>query len=83
MRSKPEHENVHGSSNVPCAGGGRGCEHPCCGCEHWYGAYVWGYCCNYIFDEGHMRPCEPGVECTARREAVNGEKGKRRGQELL
>lgn len=42
-------------------------EHPCEGCFHWRG-WVWGsMCCNYIFDTGHRRPCEPGEDCTVKR----------------
>lgn len=36
--------------------------HPCEGCYHWRGDFY--KCCNYIFDMGHMRPCEPGENCT-------------------
>ena len=58
-------------------------KHPCEGCDYWYGAYLQGRTCNYIFDAGHMRPCEPGKGCTARKQSAAGEKGKRRGGELL
>ena len=42
--------------------------HPCKGCFHWRGESFGSICCNYIFDEGHRRPCPPGQDCTVRRE---------------
>jgi hypothetical protein len=49
-------------------------QNPCEGCLHWYGAYGWGNCCNYIFDVGHRRPCEPGEHCTVKRIATEEER---------
>ena len=46
-------------------------EHPCMGCWHWRGDFH--KCCNYIFDMGRKRPCEPGAECTERLEIVETE----------
>ena len=62
---------------------GRVKKHPCEGCDHFYGAYLQGKMCNYLFDTGHMRPCEPGKKCTVRKQSAAGEKIKRRGGELL
>lgn len=42
--------------------------HPCFGCFHWRGETYGGMTCNYIFDEGHRRPCPPGADCTVRTE---------------
>jgi hypothetical protein len=39
-------------------------KHPCAGCWHWRGDFY--KTCNYIFDMGRKRPCEPGKECTER-----------------
>ena len=36
----------------------------CKGCVYWGGDYENNYCCNYIFIEGHRRPCPPGKGCT-------------------
>jgi hypothetical protein len=36
----------------------------CKGCVYWGGDYLNNYCCNYIFCEGHSRPCPPGKDCT-------------------
>ena len=36
----------------------------CKGCAYWGGAYEHNACCNYIFAEGHSRPCPPGKGCT-------------------
>lgn len=44
-----------------------GVDHPCAGCLHFYGAYDNNVCCNYIFDEGKLRPCPPGAKCTVKR----------------
>lgn len=41
-------------------------EHPCEGCDHFYGDYKSNRCCNYIFDMGHSRPCEFGEKCLVR-----------------
>lgn len=38
-------------------------EHPCYGCIHFRGRYFTDYCCNYIFDTGYRRTCEPGAAC--------------------
>ena len=38
----------------------------CTGCAYWGGAYEHNACCNYIFVEGHSRPCPPGKGCTER-----------------
>jgi len=59
-------------------------EHPCKGCVHWYGAYPYGISCNYIFDTGHRRPCEPGENCTVRETAPEGSgEGSRASWDLL
>lgn len=51
-------------------------EHECDGCIYW--RYLaggqakttrWGYACHYLLDEGHRRGCEPGKDCSKRREA--------------
>jgi hypothetical protein len=39
-------------------------KNPCTGCWHWRGDFY--KTCNYIFDMGRKRPCEPGKECTER-----------------
>lgn len=36
----------------------------CKGCVYWGGFYEHNACCNYIFIEGHSRPCPPGKGCT-------------------
>ena len=36
----------------------------CKGCVYWGGDYDNNYCCNYIFIEGHSRPCPAGKDCT-------------------
>ena len=36
----------------------------CRDCVYWGGEYTNNYCCNYIFCEGHRRPCPPGKDCT-------------------
>ena len=38
----------------------------CKGCVYWGGDYVNNFCCNYIFCEGHRRPCPPGKDCTVK-----------------
>lgn len=38
----------------------------CKGCRYWDGNSGC-HCCNYIFIEGHRRPCPPGKECTVRK----------------
>lgn len=43
-----------------------GSDHPCEGCVHFYGAYRYNRCCNYLFDTGNRRPCPAGEECTVR-----------------
>lgn len=43
----------------------------CKDCAYWGGAYINNACCNYIFVEGHSRPCPPGKGCTER---VRGKK---------
>ena len=59
-------------------GGGTGCgcdgKHPCEGCYHWRGSQEWSRCCNYIFDEDKLRPCEPGNGCRVRRESTAKER---------
>ena len=35
----------------------------CKGCKYWGSNYGSG-CCNYIFIEGHRRPCPTGKDCT-------------------
>lgn len=39
-------------------------EKHCKGCVYWGAAYEGNECCNYIFVEGHSRPCPPGKGCT-------------------
>lgn len=39
-------------------------DHPCRGCRHWGGRLY--RTCNYIFNTGHSRPCEPGCGCTVK-----------------
>ena len=39
---------------------------PCSGCKYYFGDYIANRCCNYIFVEGHRRPCPPGDGCTAK-----------------
>ena len=58
-------------------------KHPCDGCDHFYGAYLQGKMCNYIFDMGRRRPCEPGEKCTVKKQSGPGENPKRKGGELL
>ena len=51
--------------------------HECDGCIYW--RYLaggtskkttrWGYACHYLLDEGRRRGCEPGKDCSKRREA--------------
>ena len=79
-----------------CVGTGRGSEedsrrtsqkiveeHPCYGCNHFYGIYYINYCCNYIFDMGRPRPCPPGELCTERNEDKEfGEQEKNRRKRL-
>ena len=67
------------------AGTDRGSDaHPCEGCRHWYGAYVFARCCNYIFDIGHRRPCPFGAGCTVKRPVEDGDGTfRRKGKELL
>jgi hypothetical protein len=38
----------------------------CFGCVYWRSEYGSKYC-NYIFDEGHRRPCMPGKDCTEKK----------------
>ena len=38
----------------------------CKDCVYWGGDYVNNACCNYIFCEGHSRPCPPGKDCTVK-----------------
>lgn len=38
----------------------------CKDCIYWGGDYPCNYCCNYILDEGHSRPCPPGKDCTVK-----------------
>lgn len=49
----------------------------CEGCIHYRQicAEYW-FCCNYIFDEDHRRPCPPGAGCT-----VKSRKRRRKKQE--
>ena len=54
----------------------------CKGCA--YAVYLSGaWCCDYLQITGHCRPCPPGEDCTARKEADLTKKGsafmKRRG----
>ncbi len=54
----------------------------CKGCA--YAVYLSGvWCCDYLQIAGHRRPCPPGEDCTARKEADLTKKGsafmKRRG----
>ena len=48
----------------------------CTGCRYWDGNSGC-HCCNYIFIEGHRRPCPPGKGCTVKKlrknKAVVGE----------
>jgi hypothetical protein len=37
------------------------------GCYHWRGENYGALSCNYIFDVGHRRPCEPGAGCTEKK----------------
>ena len=57
--------------------------HPCFGCIHFYGIYYVNYCCNYIFDVGHPRPCLPGAGCTVKdTDAVQGKLNRKYRKEL-
>ena len=38
----------------------------CKNCVYWGGDYPCNFCCNYILDEGHSRPCPPGKGCTVK-----------------
>lgn len=75
------------SWSVPADGTDHGCEAKqpgvgCPGCLHWYGAYL--KCCNYIFDVGKRRPCEPGEGCTVKRPIRSRSELKlRKARELL
>ncbi len=40
--------------------------HPCEGCRYFFGHYQQTRFCNYIFLEGHRRPCPPGKACTVK-----------------
>lgn len=61
-------------SQSPAGGTDRGLEgHPCRGCFHWRGGHWKSVSCNYLFDTGHRRPCEPGEHCTVRRERGKSE----------
>ena len=64
------------SSQGPGDGTGCGCEekHPCDGCYYWRGNAEWSRCCNYVFDEDRLRPCEPGEGCLVRRESTARER---------
>ena len=43
----------------------------CKGC--YYLTQAGGYgCCNYIFMEGHRRPCPPGKACTVKTKQKKG-----------
>ena len=39
------------------------CKH----CLYFQGQFDENCCCNYIFLEGHRRPCPPGEGCTVRK----------------
>ena len=39
----------------------------CKGCWYWGGNSDSSDCCNYIFREGHKRPCPPGKDCTVKK----------------
>lgn len=36
----------------------------CHDCIYFHGRFDNSACCNYIFDEGKMRGCDPGKGCT-------------------
>jgi hypothetical protein len=47
----------------------------CKGCIH-CGLIGAMYGCNYIFNTGHKRPCDPGEGCTAKETRKRGRKKK-------
>lgn len=51
----------------------------CKGCVYWGGGYKNNACCNYIFCEGHSRPCPPGKDCT---EKIIGKRKRSRELEI-
>lgn len=38
-------------------------EHPCKGCDYYYGVYAVNRCCNYFLDTGKRRPNPFGEGC--------------------
>ena len=80
-----EEDTKGGLPPGPAAGTGPGCGkgNPCEGCLHWYGAYLFARCCNYIFDMGNSRPCPPGRDCTVYTPYTPEDREKRRARELL
>lgn len=54
-------------------------DHPCTGCYHWRGENYGALSCNYIFDVGHRRPCEPGERCTVKKVVPETERLRFRG----
>lgn len=47
--------------------GSRTKKHPCRGCRYLRGRFVGYETCDYIFIEGHRRPCPPGEDCTVQK----------------
>lgn len=39
----------------------------CKDCVYFHGQFDENCCCNYIFEEGHSRPCLPGALCTVKK----------------
>jgi len=39
----------------------------CKDCSYFHGQFDENCCCNYIFEEGHRRPCPPGAQCTVKK----------------
>lgn len=70
-QNKYQRKHPKKSSNVPSVYAVNPNKKYCKGCVYWGGAYENNFCCNYIFVEGHRRPCTPGKDCTER---VTGKK---------
>lgn len=49
-------------------------KHPCCGCQYSSHGTANNIFCNYIFIEGHRRPCPGGKDCTVKekKSRING-----------
>ena len=47
--------------------GSRTKKHPCRGCRYLRGRFIGYETCDYIFIEGHRRPCPPGEDCTVQK----------------